>query len=559
VADLVKDVLQEEDANFNTDSNNDIASMMATITAMMQAKQNINDKDEVTQVQPAVREMVETVLSGLPHAKQRDWYLKGTTSERSTWKERSYSDECCRVYNPLRGTPDIEMKAAIEPTLWNQFKTVLGKIPHNPSEQYLSDLMAQCNGFAFDQCSTGTISIDDCADKDRLSPAKPPVKVKRGSVMRRLVKSFKMSPDATAVRQAALYGICFILRVFPMLPDKVLDEVFGPSRMVYVPLMSICEMVLTEIDIASIVRSGMIRVRITQVLTGEEYARLLCRWVSWSSRISLALSKFIPFLRLRRPINSWVSEREYKKVWSQMPDGFTPKPSFYNPMWYNQRTGQYVRVIQSYWCGNFGGIRVKELIGFTGLVYMKEWKCANGILVMPDYGQPLSRATFQNEGDFRRILLGIVSMLKILVDCEYVHGDIRPPNIIVGTSGVRLIDFDLARFIDDDDLGNSPITDSSPPEQSVTSKYDVWGLGITLVRLCCTKSTQDSLKDVYIQLQQGENQYLETFHNSIEFDYPTLPFFEPEAVRKLIKGCVNFEEKRWSLVDLHHEISKWPQ
>jgi hypothetical protein len=546
-----KDLLQEEDASFNSDTDNNIASMMTRVTKRMQANQGLNNAREVDKVQPAVREMVKEVLSGLPHAKQCDWYLKGSTNERSTSNYRSLDDEYCRVYNPLRGTPDIEMKAVIGTVFQNQVY----------SSENLPDLIVKCKELELKKRSRMKISVDDCNDKTRLSPAKPPAEVKRGSVMQQLAKDFAISPNSSAVRQAALYGVMFMFRVFPMLPNEVLDEVFGPKRFIYVPLMSICEMVLLEIDVAPIVRSGMIRVNVTNVLTGDDYARYLCRWVSWSSRVSLALSKWTPLLKRRSPINSWVHVCAYKDIWPDMPDGFKPMPSFYNPIWYNESTKQYVRLVKTYWCNNLNGLEPDALLRSTGLLYMKEWKEFGCVLVVPDYGMPLSCDVIQNVGDFRHILLQVVDMLITLVNHGFVHCDIRLPNIIVDPvkkTDVRLIDFDFACKLIKDVRGRIVVTDSSPPDKLVTPKFDVWGFGIMLVRLCCSNATQNSLKEMYGQLAKRNNQCLAEFYGKIEFD-PTLKFFDPSTVRGLIRSCVNVVDQRVDLVGLRGQIAALPQ
>ena len=125
---------------------------------------------------------------------------------------------------------------------------------------------------------------------------------------------------------------------------------------------------------------------------------------------------------------------------------------------------------------------------------------------------------------------------------------------------VRLIDFDLACNLIQDGRFNAPVSDCSPPEKLVTSTYDVWGLGVMMVRLCCAKVTQNALQQLYSKLQQDkkDGDCLREFHNNINFDR-TRTFFDPDAMKKLIQGCVNLVDRRFDLDRLQKEVSEWPQ
>ncbi|KAI3650137.1 hypothetical protein MP228_005008, partial [Amoeboaphelidium protococcarum] len=83
-------------------------------------------------------------------------------------------------------------------------------------------------------------------------------------------------------RQAGLYGIGFMQRVFPMLESQDVSSIFGQEWYVYVPLMSHKSLYILRVDLRDIYGNGKIIISRSVRLQGAEMARWLTVWITWA-------------------------------------------------------------------------------------------------------------------------------------------------------------------------------------------------------------------------------------------------------------------------------------
>jgi serine/threonine protein kinase len=95
------------------------------------------------------------------------------------------------------------------------------------------------------------------------------------------------------------------------------------------------------------------------------------------------------------------------------------------------------------------------------------------------------------EDDWVRLFAQMVDALTHLNARGWVHGDLKPENIMITHSGrhVNLIDFGYARRIDEPCDRPISTVDFNPPEMLSDQAYDVahidvWSLGVVLYFMC---------------------------------------------------------------------------
>ena len=244
---------------------------------------------EVKHIQPKVHSILEAAVKRIDlKLNDYEFDFKGSIFHASYKMPGPQDLKKPRVFSPLSGTPDVEVK-------W---------------------------------CLPGVSKFEDFA----CIPAevKPPT-----------LKTVVLG-DTTSyahLNQTVSYGVRFLLRVFPMLAEEDLLKVF-PDRNIYIPLMSNQEMVLAKISAGNIGLTGKITVEFCNIATGNPFAEMILLWVNWAVKASKELSNFSNELRNVTPINSWVPQQVFKDIF-QIGESvkLVPAPSFFNPLYYSVENG----------------------------------------------------------------------------------------------------------------------------------------------------------------------------------------------------------------------------
>jgi serine/threonine protein kinase len=108
---------------------------------------------------------------------------------------------------------------------------------------------------------------------------------------------------------------------------------------------------------------------------------------------------------------------------------------------------------------------------------------------------------------YNKILFDLVLTLNYLHSKNIIHGDIKPDNIIITPNGIPIIiDFDLSKLVNNKLLVTKIFGTKffMAPEmvfkEYITTKIDVWSLGMTLY-VCCLKYI---IPDVFIKNTSAE-------------------------------------------------------
>jgi hypothetical protein len=151
----------------------------------------------------------------------------------------------------------------------------------------------------------------------------------------------------SSIIQAGAYAFHFLLRVFPMLKEETLLEIF-PDRCVYTLVLSHQEVILIKVDVSRMVISGRPAFFHTDILTGKEYVSIVARWIKWATLVAMNLKEYQSELNEFNPKNCWVSASRYSNEYqNDFGDDFVdrfgilePKPSFFNPI-FKSKTRYY--------------------------------------------------------------------------------------------------------------------------------------------------------------------------------------------------------------------------
>jgi len=333
-------------------------------------------------------------------------------------------------------------------------------------------------------------------------------------------------------------------------------------------------MVLIRIDVANVALNGTIVLAATPVLKGEDYARYLCRWVSWASRVSSKLTKYIPLLRLDRAFNSWLSKKAFATVWKDI-DAFEARPSFYNPIRCNKQ--EYIRICGSFWTGNVNAISINDIVHTGALSYLRDWQRSLCTCRMPSYGVSLHsyRSRISSFAELREILLQLLEILNTMTQNGFVHCDVRPPNVIIRKTDeelkVYLIDFDLATLsVAKKTRERQAVSAICAPDRFINSKMDVWSFGVMLLDLVGTDQSKTTFKQLCLRLTELKVQksimndgpaLIDGFQRRIEVnvsyesdraDEKTLTF-----LAQLIRQCLSPVGSRLTISELLQKVKDW--
>ncbi|KAI3635446.1 hypothetical protein MIR68_006084 [Amoeboaphelidium protococcarum] len=131
------------------------------------------------------------------------------------------------------------------------------------------------------------------------------------------------------IRQAGLYGVSFLQRVFPMLPSRTVTSIFGEEWYVYVPLMSHKSIYILRIDLFDIYKSGTITIWRSNRFSGAQMAHCLTSWVLWALRVYDQLQDLS--LELNQPVAKycWTPPHLLCRVFPQLDASkLVARPSF---------------------------------------------------------------------------------------------------------------------------------------------------------------------------------------------------------------------------------------
>jgi hypothetical protein len=80
-----------------------------------------------------------------------------------------------------------------------------------------------------------------------------------------------------------MYGLQFLLRVFPMLDEVDLITIF-PDRCVYVPLLSHKQLLIVQVDPNSLVNEGLVHLTHSSTFKNGAYVKNLLIWTNWFAK-----------------------------------------------------------------------------------------------------------------------------------------------------------------------------------------------------------------------------------------------------------------------------------
>ncbi|MEN9647658.1 MAG: hypothetical protein RLY57_462, partial [Candidatus Parcubacteria bacterium] len=292
-------------------------------------------QDEVQSIQPFVRTLISVAIQSLGK-RGFDYSLFGTRFERTTESVKDPKKKQARVYFPFTGSPDIEIQARNkEPT----------EVVVNPDSSF---------GFLG-----------------------PPA----------VIEHDIPSNPLEHVIKAGTYALFLLFRVFPMLQEDDLLEIF-PDRFVYTIVVSDHQLVLVKVDVNEFITLEKIPIYYSKTYVKTDYVKQLAAWVAWACTVAEKLLAHVEAINGTRIINSWVPARAYREAFG-ITDPLKAYPSFYNPM-YRTET-HYYRICQSFWCGNDHSKLLQRLDIFAHL-FEDHVKCRGTFAIgVPDYGIPLCK------------------------------------------------------------------------------------------------------------------------------------------------------------------------
>ncbi|GAB4333337.1 MAG: hypothetical protein Kow0037_11620 [Calditrichia bacterium] len=180
-------------------------------------------------------------------------------------------------------------------------------------------------------------------------------------------------------------------------------------------------------------------------------------------------------------------------------------------------------------CSNFDSTYFAKLYDYG----QYEYEGSSVIYVIEEYipGSNLRDLLIKSQpkilplSQIKRIISSLLDALKLIEDFNLVHRDIKPENILVNDERIVLIDFGIARRIDQKSLTNSfaiygPMTPGyAPPEQirnekrKISIRTDLFALGV-----------------VFYEMLTGYNPFFKNANTPSEAIYNVLKFEPPRLV-----------------------------
>ncbi len=189
-------------------------------------------------------------------------------------------------------------------------------------------------------------------------------------------------------------------------------------------------------------------------------------------------------------------------------------------------------------------------------------------------GKPLSEVEL-NKGNIIPLFLKIANAVKILHRNNLLHLDLKPENIMVTKSGVKLIDFDMASSLSDNELIESEFNGSviyTSPEQcdntmSVDRKSDIYSLGLILLGMLSGKLaySDSSITEIISYHLSGIIDHVKPNLDAIDSDYreiilkaitldPTQRYLKIEDIITAIESVLSHETETTEEEDYDDEV-----
>jgi hypothetical protein len=449
----------------------------------------LQSEREITQVHPTVRRFVKVSITALHEhglIPTGRYALAGGYNPASMARPTSSpaDDRKCRIYFPHFGKPDIELSFWLD----NQFK----------------------------------ITDDFERGQQYFTCAAPPMEVKT---------AFSDNMTKRYVDQAAGHGIRWILRVFPMIAEKDVLDIF-PDRCVYVPLLSNGDVYLLKIKVKELEAGGGFLTSITKKQSDDRhYVTTIMCWLVWASKVVSKLQKKEDELKALVPRNCWVPAEVFARTFRNVDaKDLIPKPSFFNPIYVHRHDRHFYRVTGSYWCGQ-GPIDPAKIWMQCPQLF-EGWICLHDGICMPNLGDHLRRTHVDNIPKLKNVLQQLLSALKSLGDAGYAHMDLRAPNVLVNSTGkVTIIDYDhTSRF-------GERSHKKALPEPYVHRNSDMWWFGEMMYRILMVSAAAGA----------------PPFHIMPELAA------HGELIREFLERCMNADpDQRPSAQGALAEIEAWP-
>ncbi|KAI3629489.1 hypothetical protein MIR68_012504 [Amoeboaphelidium protococcarum] len=348
--------------------------------------------------------------------------------------------------------------------------------------------------------------------------------------------------------QAAVYGISFIQRVYPMLPADVVSDIFGDKWYFYVPLLSHKSLFMVCIDLNFLFCDGKIQLKCSKRQSGRDMATMLSSWVLWALQVQQRLVEHSADILQPHARHCWIPPGAvWEAFWKLKASELTARPSFYNPI-YIDYENKRVYKLYSLWSGNNYILPFRLL---TDRVLCDSWDANGSILSMPLYeGGNLHSRPPNGIMQLRSVLLQLVDILSYLGEKHSkCHCDIRAANICWAHDDddkIVLIDYDLAGRFTITSLKPQHARDSAP-ESHVSQNYDLWLMGVMILQWTSQNFNWDFVLDrrttvqqfkSYCVLDAGEINWKEEFaqHSVI--------------IHTIVEHCLQLWQHRWLLQDL---------
>ncbi|KAI3646154.1 hypothetical protein MP228_009082 [Amoeboaphelidium protococcarum] len=237
-------------------------------------------------------------------------------------------------------------------------------------------------------------------------------------------------------RQAALCGISFIKRVYPMLHADVVSEIFGSEWYIYVPLLSHKSLYILRVGFQYIYKNGAMEIQCSELFSGHDMAVMLASWVLWALQVQRRLVDLSSDLQKPRASHCWIPPKLVQQMLEDVKvSQFVARPSFYNPLYIDTEKKRIYK-LQSIWSGN-------SIVKYFQLLYDKKlcdgWsiKGSSCLLSMPMYqGGDLHSHPPTDISQLNSVLSQLVDLLSYMgSEHQMCHCDIRAANICWADKG----------------------------------------------------------------------------------------------------------------------------
>ncbi|KAI3632537.1 hypothetical protein MIR68_009643 [Amoeboaphelidium protococcarum] len=376
-------------------------------------------------------------------------------------------------------------------------------------------------------------------------------------------------------RQAGLYGVSFLQRVFPMLPSRTVTSIFGEEWYVYVPLMSHKSIYMLRIDLFDIYKSGTITIWRSKRFSGAQMTHCLTSWVLWALRVYDQLQDVS--LELNQPVAKycWTPPHLLCRVFPQVnASKLVACPSFYDPIYIERgdkidKNEGYVYKLHSGWTANPYPVQYDII---TDSFLCNGWIEHDNVLKMPYY--ELGDLYHNPPRDFKKLLKVLNQVVSILIHLQRnqdsCHCDIRAPNICWKSGDdVTLIDYDLSRSIGSASPKEVNARDNAP-DDLIHSNHDVWLLGVMILQLTCENFSWELIINHRTELKAQKARLIEEkIRNNqlapVVLQWHTFDFSSVEwkadfvqhvnQLQFIIEKCLQHHNLRWQLDELNTHLS----